>query len=199
METLHTETIGDVIIQIVQDLEPENPRDWDNFGTMVCWHQKYTLGDKQKKGITVKETEELLMDGGHIYLPLYLFDHSGLCMRTTPFSCPWDSGQVGWIYASKETAINEFGDPESDGEKLVISPEVMVLAVARLKKEVETYSAFLQGQVYGYHAIRKVKCPTCGYERKDSLSSCYGYYDYNACLADAKISAKENTNVRETA
>ena len=44
-----------------------------------------------------------------LMLPLYLYDHSGITMNTTGFSCPWDSGQVGWIYASKEDALREFG------------------------------------------------------------------------------------------
>lgn len=35
-------------IRIVQDTDPSSPRDEDcNFGTMVCWHTKYTLGDKR--------------------------------------------------------------------------------------------------------------------------------------------------------
>ena len=37
---------------------------------------------------------------GMVILPLYLYDHSGITMNTCGFSCPWDSGQVGWIYAS---------------------------------------------------------------------------------------------------
>ena len=24
----------------------ESPREWDNFGTMICFHKKYNLGDK---------------------------------------------------------------------------------------------------------------------------------------------------------
>jgi hypothetical protein len=34
-------------IEIVRDDEPRNPReDYDNFGTMACWHRSYNLGDK---------------------------------------------------------------------------------------------------------------------------------------------------------
>ena len=29
---------------------------------------------------------------GMVILPLYLYDHSGITMNTTGFSCPWDSG-----------------------------------------------------------------------------------------------------------
>ncbi len=36
-------------IVISPDLNPESPREWDNLGTMYCWHHNYTLGDEQPK------------------------------------------------------------------------------------------------------------------------------------------------------
>jgi hypothetical protein len=42
-------------------------------------------------------------------LPVYLYDHSGLTINTTGFTCPWDSGQIGWIYASHEQVKAEYG------------------------------------------------------------------------------------------
>ena len=34
-------------LKIEQDTDPMNPRtDWDNLGTMVCFHNRYDLGDK---------------------------------------------------------------------------------------------------------------------------------------------------------
>jgi len=44
----------------------------------------------------------------YIVQPLYLLDHSGLAMQTTSFHDPWDSGQVGWIYVSKEAVQKAF-------------------------------------------------------------------------------------------
>ena len=36
-------------IRIEQDNYPDNPRETnENFGTMVCWHRKYNLGDKHE-------------------------------------------------------------------------------------------------------------------------------------------------------
>jgi hypothetical protein len=32
-------------IKIVFDEDIWSPRDWDNLGTMVCWHRRYKLGD----------------------------------------------------------------------------------------------------------------------------------------------------------
>jgi hypothetical protein len=45
-------------------------------------------------------------------------------MNTTGFSCPWDSGQIGWIYASLEDVKKEFGDDSpSSIEKALSSCE----------------------------------------------------------------------------
>ena len=95
------------------DDNAENPRDWSNICTMVCGHKRYRLGDEQadtenqySSWQEQLEEEILKPNGGEdevVYLPLYLLDHSGLRMNTTGFGCPWDSGQVGWIYATKDT------------------------------------------------------------------------------------------------
>jgi len=34
-------------IEIHLDEQPDNPRE-DSFGTMVCWHRNYNLGDEQR-------------------------------------------------------------------------------------------------------------------------------------------------------
>lgn len=46
------------LLQVMHDDEPLNPRDdYDNFGKMVCWHNRYNLGDKHD----YEDTNELLM------------------------------------------------------------------------------------------------------------------------------------------
>lgn len=45
MTTLHHEIVDNFTLTIHPDETPENPRDWDNLGTMICWHRRYTLGD----------------------------------------------------------------------------------------------------------------------------------------------------------
>lgn len=39
--------IKDIVIKIERDDHYESPREWDNVGTMVCWHRNYNLGDEQ--------------------------------------------------------------------------------------------------------------------------------------------------------
>ena len=93
--------------------------EFDNLGKMVCFHKRYSLGDDHDihhddfNGWD--EMGEHLTKGHDavIILPLYLYDHSGITIQTTPFSCPWDSGQVGFIYMDRETILREApGNPK---------------------------------------------------------------------------------------
>lgn len=111
-------------LNICIDEIPQNPREWDNLGTMVCGHRRYNLGDEQAKNTELYnsweewlENEVIKPNGSRnnvVVLPLYLYDHSGITMNTTGFSCPWDSGQVGWIYCTKERFRKETGYTEDE-------------------------------------------------------------------------------------
>ena len=47
--TAHEERYRGCTIRLEYDQNPESPREWDNVGTMVCWHGRYDLGDEQPK------------------------------------------------------------------------------------------------------------------------------------------------------
>jgi hypothetical protein len=152
-------TRGNLTLEIHQDLDAENPRTcWDgNAGTMACWHNRYTLGDVQPQRLSgpaewLNALGRQLPDA--LVLPLYLLDHSGLRISTTPFSCPWDSGQVGWIYTTP-ARFAELGldwDPERARRELLA--------------EVETYGQYLAGDVYGFRLL----------ENGEEISSCWGFF-----------------------
>ena len=89
-----------------------------------------------------------------IYLPLYLFDHSGLSMSTGDFGDPWDSGQVGYIYASYEDAKSLIRDgacyKSKKGDYVKVTERNWKEALcSTMNDEVETYDLYLQGRVYG--------------------------------------------------
>ena len=104
-------------LKIYTDDDPLNPRtDYDNFGRMVCFHKRYSLGDLH--GIDHTEfsswdemKDHLVMEKeAKVILPIYMYDHSGLTIRTHPFSDNWDSGQIGFIYASRGDILKNWGD-----------------------------------------------------------------------------------------
>jgi len=174
-------------IKIIQDSDPESPREWDNLGTMVCFHSRYSLGDKDGyaklksaawEHVNYKEWWhdvfnnpnafddadkedwiELAEKLDMIILPLYLYDHSGITMNTTGFSCGWDSGQVGIIFVTRAKVRKEF-------TKHRISSKLLEKVNKRLVGEVETYDQFLTGDIYGYQL----------FENGEEIDSCWGFY-----------------------
>lgn len=124
---------------IYQDPELSDPRkEYDHIGVMLCVpHRNYRLGDRQ---CSVDEMAKLVR--GKVHLPLYLLDHSGITMRTTDFRDPWDSGQVGYIYADVAAAERLMGRIPSEKELRDI-----------LESEVKEYDCYLRGDVWGYDIL----------------------------------------------
>lgn len=132
----------------------ESPREWDNFGTMACKHPRYRLGDKNH-GLSdepenwAQELDEM----GAVYLPLWLYDHGGITMRTAPFG-RWDNTIVGYIFATPDKMKAEGVTPER--------------ALEILRKEVETYDQYLTGDVYAFLITVE--------DTGECLDSCNGFY-----------------------
>jgi len=220
-------------VRIIAEEAHETPRDWDNLGTVVTWHSRYALGDKQPI-LTQKEYQEYLAvlvcprlgyiieywqndgyyrlidkyDGDHgtawqevdkhvrslvdavldryyVILPVYLFDHSGITISTSPFQCPWDSGQVGYIYASLDDAkqnwlIGSSGDwdttyKDHNGEQVTIREGTR----RHLQVEIETYDQYIRGDVYGFVVEECEPCECCGHLEWEHVDSCSGFYGDN--------------------
>lgn len=229
-------------IKIMLDQDPMNPRtEWCNAGKMVCWNERYRLGDdhnfndlehmfselfseadwtyedaraiclawvradregyrdmlRWKEGETRQEfwnyvVQHNIVDGRmdfvpsevkqlvadmvsnlYVILPLYLYDHSGITMSTSRFSCPWDSYKVGVIYISLENAAREWS-VELDWDAEVISNHsadtktLRQRAIDMLEYEVEVYDQYITGQVYGFIVED---------EEGNDLESCWGFFD----------------------
>ncbi len=96
----------------------------------------------------------------YVILPLYLYDHSGITMSTGQFSCPWDSGQVGYIICDDETIQREFDGDRDKAEKA-------------LEAEVAVYDDYLSGNVYGFIVEERV-CDDC--DTWEEIDSCWGFF-----------------------
>lgn len=163
----HTETYYNYIIEIHAEPYPNNPRtDYDHLGTMYCFHKRYQLGDKHT--LSIDEVKEMAESTDYISLPLYLYDHSGITMQTKPFSCPFDSGQVGIIIISKEKIRSEYGNLSANTENK---------ARQCLQHEVLEYDQYLTGNVF-YYVVKDC----LGIE----ISSCSGLYGYDYTMLQAK-------------
>jgi len=181
--------------RIEQDEDSQSPREYNNLGTMHCWHSRYNLGDEQhqqdadvflaelggfeedyewseKEYEIYKEAAEKRAYENYIILSLYLYDHSGITMNTGGFSCPWDSGQVGWLIVSKEDVRKEYG------WKNLTKKRIQQIE-GYLRGEVETYDQYLTGDVWGYIIEN---------EEYDIYNSCWGFFGRDYCESEAKSS-----------
>jgi hypothetical protein len=204
---MDTEEYKGYTIKIEQDDVCDiNPRkDWDNAGTMVCWHNRYNLGDEQPEmtprewlqtelGIDYLDYEsaryQFLSDADipallaefekdNIVLPLFLYDHSGItmstCIERNWYHAGWDSSRVGWIYISKADAVKEWG-------KKLFTRFVRSKAEKGLLTEVKVYDQHLTGDVWGFMIADK---------DGEEVDSCWGFYGYDYCLTEAKNEVDE--------
>jgi hypothetical protein len=169
-------------LKVEIDCDPTSPLEDDNMGTMACSHDGYNLGDDQYSDpdevlqnmaddveaewnldMTDDEIMEAIEKVAYV-LPLYLYDHSGITMSTTPFNCSWDSGQVGYIYTSKANAEDNAVTDEN-------------VAYDNMRAEVATYDQYLTGSVYQW---------TIEDEDGEVVDSVRGYYSKEQAEQEGK-------------
>lgn len=103
----------------------------------------------------------------YIMLPLYLYDHSGITISTGPFSCPWDSGQIGYIYVAIKDVLKEFN-------RKIMSKKLRQKVIDILESEVKVYDQYLTGEIYGYTIE-----PTDKNKEINCDDSCWGFFGYD--------------------
>lgn len=184
MEEVYSEIKGNIKIVVKVDDHPSDPREWDNLGKMVCFHRRYNLGDKHEyrhedyngweemKEAIVKEEDAVVI------LPLFLYDHSGITMSVGDFGDRWDSGQVGWIYASRKD-VREWYNVKR------VTKHIVERVESALRSEVETYDAYITGEVYSY-SVYEIQVCDKDHEHLHFKDGCGGYYDLNECIEEAK-------------
>ena len=176
VETFENEKTNQVL-EIHTDDDAESPRQWDNMGTMICSHKRYTLGDDMVE--SAEELNEILREEKPvIHMPLYLYDHGGITMSTGDYADRWDSGCVGMIYATREKILD--CNTGWDGMKRMpmkkrLTKKMLEEARQSLIQEVKTYAEYLEGNVDGYILYNKSKCDH-NEEHLEHEDSCFGFY-----------------------
>jgi len=167
----------DHILQIFQDTWGESPREWSNLGTMAIFHRRYNFGDevdfKSDDFDNWSEMGEYInkdLDAA-VCIPIYMYDHSGITINCDGFACPWDSGQVGYIYVSRQKLKDEYGVKR-------ISSVILERAEKALRREVHVMDQYITGDVYGFQVIKRY-LNTNGEIQEDIIDSCSGFYGDN--------------------
>lgn len=160
-------------LEIVQDMDPPNPvAEGYLLSTLAMFHKRYTLGD-QNHGIDhrsfsgwdemeahIRKTKDVA-----VILPIYMYDHSGITISHTPFSCQWDSGQVGFGYITKQQCRDSYAVKR-------VTKQVRELAEALLISEIKEYDMYLTGDVWGY-VIKD--------RDGEEIEACWGIYGRDYC------------------
>lgn len=133
-------------------------------------HRRYVLGDVEINPGEFADEEEMVQwlkdtHNAKTIMPLYCYEHGNITVSTGAFSCPWDSGQTGWVISTEE-----------NDEKLI-------------EAAVKSIDMVLQNEVYSLHYVRKDIC-NLGHEHRDHVDS-IGHvfddsHDYEECLVVAK-------------
>jgi len=160
------------VLEIYHDEDARNPREDDEglIGIMAAFHRRYSLTDKDVPfNSEMFEGWDEMKDyitgtlRSLVCLPLYMYDHSGITIATTPFSCNWDSGQIGFIYTTAKR-LGEIGVNQTNEES-------WKEYIARIKKylegEVETFDQYVTGDVYGFQ-VKDAE--------GEDVDSCWGFY-----------------------
>lgn len=155
---------GGFTAHIYYDTDSLGPRkDCDNLGKIVS---RRLTSDVNFKFSGDRETdiERLKQEfGATVILPIYMDSHGGGTINTTGFSCPWDSRQVGWIFATTEDICKIYGCKR-------VYPVIRRKVKQLLINEIKTYDQYIRGEVYGYELFDKTG---------NKIDSCWGFYGFD--------------------
>ncbi len=168
-----------VVLRIERDDSPESPREWGNLGTFLTWQRRYNSPDKNDYSdprscmeslaydYTDRNTYDMtdkqiqrIVEKHYIILPVYVYEHSSIAFSVHSFSDPWDSGQAGFIYVSKEDARKEYGVKR-------LTAKVRAKVEKVLESEVEVYGQWVNGDVWGF---------VLEDDKGDTIDACWGFY-----------------------
>jgi len=159
-------------IEIFQDDCDNSPRQYDNICIIHIGHRRYSFGDENYNNFEdIQAAERKAKAKGNIVLPLYMYDHSGITIALTPFSCRWDSGRVGFVEVRKSEMIANWG-------KKNFTPQLKAKSLEVAEQEVKELDYYIRGEVYLYSI-------------NDHEESCGGFIgDIKYCITEAKEMAE---------
>ena len=152
------------------------------------WFNRAGGSDEERYTEARNKLEERIaeeFDKQFISLPVYLYDHGSLTISTGRFSCPWDSGQLGLIYVSKDKVRQEYGIKH-------VTKAWEDKIQGYLDQEVQVYDQYLTGDVWGFQVFEVpegVDPEELGEEEIEALEeveSCFGFFGEDAALEEAK-------------
>lgn len=156
-------------VRIETDHDPLDPREDDEgiMGSIIATGRRSHLGDHDalvnlreaintafpdaSENMDLETPQELYQALDKLdpdeevifHLPVYCYEHSGIALNTTGFSCPWDSGQIGFVWATRQRVESLTGQTGT-------TEELRTLAHNDMRNEIETLSQYVSDEVYRF-------------------------------------------------
>ncbi len=96
--------------------------------------------------------------GELLAFPVYCYEHGGVAFNLAGFHCPWDSGQIGFMYTSKWNIYNEY-------DVRRISPKLKEKLRKNAEAELQELEDYVNGRTYLYEL----------YKDEEEIGSCSGF------------------------
>lgn len=180
-EAIETLEHNGCTIRILPDCDPIDPReDEGNLGTMCLFHNRHGVPNetdlRSSNYASWYAVEQAIRRQYNVValLPVYGYDHSVFCMSSRIergwFHYNFDGGRLGFIFATRERVKGLMGWTR-------ITKERRAWLEGQLQNELETYTQYTNGWVYGY----EVEGPD-----GEDLDSCWGFYGKEYAIEEAK-------------
>jgi hypothetical protein len=186
METIETVTLKHgLVARIEYDFDCPSPFEDDDGLLIVILHRHYADPSNGECGTTPDEVAEWRKANAREWytVPLYLYEHGRCAYRVgqaNPFSCPWDSGQVG-IIALRKSEWGR-GRGERNAKRFEYAQSVA-----------DEYTSWANGDCYGY-IIEDAD--------GEELDSCWGYVGMDSveqAIAEAAPACEDEAAEKEAA
>jgi hypothetical protein len=177
-QPIKSATHSNLQAEIHYDTDPCKP---DDPACTITYNSRsrYVLGTTTADAERDEEIARAVRSGDYIGMPVFAYVHGSVAIQaaySNPFHCQWDSGRSGWAYMTKAEVRSFFGARR-------INKALKELALARIRTAVEDYSAYLNGEVYGF-IIRDTNTG-------ESVDSCWGYYGLDHVKSEAMLALKQ--------
>jgi hypothetical protein len=184
-DIIKSEVVNGYTVNVKYDDFPDNPRNWDNLGTMYFqkmsgWDFKDVTipeywEDEEGESWDISDQDSFEAWRGSegdklaIVLPIYIYEHSGIVLRTRQTT---PAGVIsGYITVTEEKLLAEYG--KIDDETIKTATEV-------LSSEVDTYSQYVNGEVYYSEVL----------DGEEFIDGCGGYYDIDEAFGVGRDTAE---------
>ena len=136
---------GQLTFRVHHDLDAHSPRLDEPMTQIVGWHRKYRVSDSDMVNFRDRDSFLESVRPEDIVRPLYMYEHGGVALATTPFSDKFDSGHLGYVLVTPER-LEAIGIGQ--GETEVIEHNITT--------EIKELAAYMNGEVYQIAVHRMV-------------------------------------------